>query len=75
MKKSKKSQNQSDKREGYFYAQVLSRSIKEILKLKNNFPNLLFKKIEDIHRTINDTGKTKPHIILSDLQSLDPSFF
>ena len=37
-------------------------SIKKILKLKDNFPNLLFKKIEDIYRTINDTGKMKPYI-------------
>jgi len=44
------------------YAQAISGNIKEILKLKNNFPNLLSKKIEDIHRTINNSGKTKPHI-------------
>jgi len=59
---SKKSQNQSDKKKRYSYAQVLSGNTKKILKLKNNFPNLSSKKIKDIYRTINDTDKTKPHI-------------
>ena len=42
--------------------QSLSGNIKKILKLKNNFPSLLFKKIEDIHRTIKNSDKTKPYI-------------
>lgn len=41
---------------------MLSGDIKEILKLKSNFPNLSSKKIKDIHRTINDTDKTKPYV-------------
>jgi len=36
--------------------------IKENLKLKENFPNLSAKKIKNIHNTINNTGKPKPHI-------------
>jgi len=40
----------------------LFENIKKIIKLKDNFSNLLFKKIEDIYRTINNTGKTKPCI-------------
>ena len=31
--------------------------MKEILKIKDNFFNLLSKKIEDIHKTINSIGK------------------
>ena len=61
-KNQKKSQNQSNKKKECSYTQVSSGSVKEILKLKNNFPNLLSKKIEDIHRIINDTDKTKPYI-------------
>jgi len=60
-KNHKKSQNQFSKKKECAYVQASSGNIKEILKLKNNFPNLLSKKIEDIHRTINNTGKTKPH--------------
>lgn len=37
-------------------------SIKKIIKLKDNFSNLSFKRIEDIYRTINNTGKIKPCI-------------
>jgi len=36
------------------YAQALAPNVSEILKLKENFPNLLAKKIENIHRMIND---------------------
>jgi len=32
------------------------------LKLKKNFSNLLAKKIENIYRIINDSGKVKPRI-------------
>lgn len=37
-------------------------SVKKILKLKDNFSNLLFKKIENIYRIINNIGKMKPYI-------------
>lgn len=40
----------------------MSGNIKDILKLKENFPYLSSKKIEDIYKTINETGKLKPHI-------------
>jgi len=33
------------------------------LKLKENFSNLLAKKIKNIHRTINNSGKAKPKFI------------
>jgi len=32
------------------------------LNIKENFPNLLTKKIENIHKIINDSGKLKPRI-------------
>jgi len=40
----------------------LTSNINEILKLKKNFPNLSNKKIENIYKTINDSGKVKPRI-------------
>jgi len=42
--------------------QTTEGSVKNILKLKENFPNLLMKKLEDIYKTINNKGKPKPHI-------------
>lgn len=53
---------QPNREEGYTYAQTLFESIKEILKIKDNYPNLPSKKIEDIHNIINSIGKSKPHI-------------
>ena len=37
-------------------------NVEDILKIKDNFPNLLSEKIEDINRTINNIGKPKPYI-------------
>ena len=62
MVKVKTSKNHSDKKNKHTYAQVLFRNIKDVLKIKDRFPNLSNKKIENIHKTINDTGKLKPHI-------------
>jgi len=58
----KKSQNQFGRKKEHTYAQALSRNVKEILKLKNNFPNISSKKIKEIYRTINNTSKMKSHI-------------
>jgi len=44
------------------YAQVTSSNISDILKLKEKFPSLLAKKIEGIHRIINNINKVKPHL-------------
>jgi len=41
------------------YTQVANLKISDILKLKKDYPNLLAKKIENIHRIINDIDKTK----------------
>ena len=37
-------------------------SVKEVLKIKENFPNLSSKKIVEIHKTINNLNKTKLYI-------------
>ena len=55
-KRSTKSKNKQP------YAQASALKVDDILKLKENFPNLLAKKIENIHRMINDSGKIKPRI-------------
>ena len=44
------------------YAQVLALKVCGILKLKDNFPNLLNTKIKNIHNLINSFGKIKPRI-------------
>jgi len=44
------------------YTQASSSNISKILKIKNNFPNLLTKKIENVHKMINDSSKMKPRI-------------
>jgi len=44
------------------YTQVLFPNIKEILKIKDSFPNISSKKIEEIHNTINDPSKVKLRI-------------
>jgi len=51
------------------YAQASFRNIEDIHKIKDSFSNLLNKKIENIHKSINNTGKMKSHIniIIKDL--------
>ena len=44
------------------YTQASSLNVKEILKIKENFPNLSLKKIEWVYKTINKTRKEKPCI-------------
>lgn len=46
----------------YSYAQASSESVKEILKIKEIFSQLLSKKIEDVHKVINNPMKPKPYI-------------
>ena len=45
------------------YAQVASPSVSDILKLKENYPNLLAKKIGNIQKIIDDSDKSKPQIV------------
>jgi len=44
------------------YAQAVNLKITDILKLKEDYPNLLTKKIENIYRIVNNANKSKPHI-------------
>ena len=39
---------------GCTYVQALLLNVKKILKIKENFPNLLSNKIEKVHKTINE---------------------
>ena len=41
------------------YTQVTNLKITNILKLKENYPNLLAKKIENIYKIINDADRPK----------------
>jgi len=47
------------------YAQVANPKVSNILKLKENYLNLLANKIKNIHRIIKNTDKTKPCIIIT----------
>jgi len=44
------------------YTQTFSLNIKEIVKIKENFPNLSTKKIEKVYKVINKTRKERPKI-------------
>jgi len=44
------------------YAQVTNLKVFNILKIKEVYPNLLANKIENIHKIINNSSKTKPKI-------------
>ena len=46
-------------------------NVQNILKLKKNFYNLSDKKIEDIHKTMNNSGNPKPCI---SMMTKDPSY-
>jgi len=41
---------------------VVNSKVTNILKLKENYLNLLAKKLENIHKIINDSGKPKSRI-------------
>ena len=61
-KKGNNSKENTNPKDRWSYTQAFTPKIDEILKLKENFPNLLAKKIERIHKTINDSGKIKSRI-------------
>jgi len=44
------------------YAQAVNSKVTDILKLKENYPNLLVKKMKNIHKIINNSDKPKPKI-------------
>lgn len=53
--------NQNNNNNKCSYIQVSSANIKEIIKIKDLFPQLSSKKIEEIHNTINKPKKKKPY--------------
>ena len=59
-KRGKKANKSEKPKKSYVQASALS--IGEILKLKENFPSLSTKKIKKIHRTINNSEKSKSKI-------------
>jgi len=44
------------------YAQVLTLKVSDMLKIKENYSSLPTKKIENIHKIINNQGKSKSRI-------------
>jgi len=61
-KKGKKSRDTANSNDRQSYTQASTLKVNEILKLKENFPNLSNKKIKSIHNTTNDSEKAKPTI-------------
>jgi len=45
----------------WLYVQISS-NIKKIIKIKENFPSLSFKKIKEVYKVINEPRKEKPKI-------------
>ena len=60
--KGKKGSEKEKPKNKPLYAQVLTPKVSKILKIKENFPNLSTKKIENIYKMINNSGKSKPRI-------------
>ena len=60
--KEKADNSQSGTQSGCSYAQVSRMNIKNIMMIKNNFPNLSTKKIEEDHKVLNETKKNKPSL-------------
>ena len=57
-----RSQNQVNNSVQLTYTQASFININNILKIKNNFPNLLNRKVKEINRTITNLNKTKSRI-------------
>jgi len=61
-KKSKKAKEPEKPKTLWSYIQVSVPNVSKILKLKENFSSILAKKIKNIYRTINNSGKVRPKI-------------
>ena len=61
-KNSQLTEKKIENKKSYIQASFLSSNIKEILKIKENFPNLQAKKIKNIQKVINNSGKPKLRI-------------
>ena len=61
-KRNSQPKDKSDNRKLYAQALASSTNIKEILKIKETFPNLHARKIENIQKVINNNGNLKPKL-------------
>ena len=69
-RKGKKSKMAINTNARKLYTQGTSSNISDILKLKENYPSLLVKRIEDIYRIISNMDKNKPCIKMTIMASL-----
>ena len=69
-KKNSQPKDKSDNRKLYAQALASFTNIKKILKIKETFPNLHAKKIENIQKVINNNGKLKPKLNMTMKDSL-----
>ena len=60
--KNKNTTGKNINKNNHLYVQATSPSVSKILKIKESFSNMSSKKIEDIHKIINNSGKTKIRI-------------
>jgi len=60
--KDKTGRSQNNIQNRYFYTQVSKSNIKDIVKIKDNFPNLLAKKIKEVHKVLNEPKKNIPRL-------------
>ena len=60
--KYKTGESQNNAQNGHSYAQASKSNIKDIIKIKDNFPNLLAKKIEEVYKVLNKPKKDKPRL-------------
>ena len=58
-KKGKKVAETNSNKDSQFYAQATFLYIREILKIKENFPNLSLKKVKKVYKMINNPSKPK----------------
>ena len=60
--KDKTINNQANTQSSHSYAQMFKINIKDIIKIKYNFPNLSAKKIEEVHKVLNIPKNNKPRL-------------
>ena len=57
--KDKNPTGKTNNRDSQSYVQVSFPNIRKILKIKESFSNISSKKVEEIHKMINNSGKSK----------------
>jgi len=60
--KDKTGGSQNNAQNGCSYAQISKSNIKDIIKIKNNFSNLLTRKTEEVYKVLNESKKDKPRL-------------